>query len=75
MKVGGYMNKKNKIKITIAITLIITLVLVSVIGFLYYKKLENEKEMNTPQAVLEYYIEQINNNNYAELYKLLSTAC
>ena len=73
MKVGGYLNKKNKIKITIAITLIITLVLVSVIGFLYYKKLENEKEMNTPQAVLEYYIEQINNNNYAELYKLLST--
>lgn len=67
------MNKKNKIKITIAIILIITLVLVSVIGFLYYKKLENEKEMNTPQAVLEYYIEQINNNNYAELYKLLST--
>lgn len=67
------MNRNSKIKILVAIILVLILIIVSIFGFWYYKKLESEKQLNTPEAVIGMYIQYINDGNYAELYKLLSS--
>lgn len=66
------MNKNKKIAITFGI-IIIVLIILSIVVFLYMKKVENEKTINKPEDIISSYINCINDNNYNEIYNLISS--
>ncbi len=66
------MNKNKKVAIISGIITIILVILAS-IGFIYMKKIKNEKSLNNPEDIISSYISCINSNNYNEIYNLISS--
>ena len=65
------MNKKAKI-ILITILCVVLLAIVAGAIWWYAKKWEDSKEFNTPEDVTKAYIEYIDNNQFGEIYNLLT---